>query len=213
MDKRIDIQAVLLDLDGTLIDAFTPIIDAMQQTLKAFDLPQMSDDAIRRHTGRGDCSMTALFGDAKEEATRFFIEEHDKTYLEHVKPMPCAKELLVYLKEKNMPMAVVTSKGQYRAEAQLEKLGWLDYFDCIVGKLEGRASKPDPEPLLLACSVLNISPDYAVMVGDGEADMKAAHRAGCLGIGLAHYFSKEELEKNGASICFNELNGVLLWLK
>ena len=213
MDKAKNIQAVLLDLDGTLIDAFTPIIFAMQQTLQAFDLPAMSDAAIRRHTGRGDCSMTALFGDAKDEATQHFIKIHDQTYLQDIKPMPDAEVLLADLKQKNMPMAVVTSKGQQRAEAQLEKLGWMHYFDSIIGKMDGRASKPSPEPLLLACSELDVSPDDVVMVGDGEADMKAASRAGCFAIGLTHSFTHVELELSGANICFKSLSGVVRWLK
>ena len=212
MDNPKQIQAVLLDLDGTLIDAFTPIIFAMQQTLQAFELPAMSDDAIRRHTGRGDCSMTALFGDKKEEATQHFINIHDEIYLQDIQPMPGAEALLQFLQKKNMPMAVVTSKGQHRAEAQLKMLGWMDYFDSIIGKLDGRASKPSPEPLLLACADLNVSPEHVVMIGDGEADMKAAHRAACFGVGLTHSFSQEELYKNGASVCFKSLNEVQQWL-
>ncbi|HIP07159.1 MAG TPA: HAD family hydrolase [Mariprofundaceae bacterium] len=211
--SKLKFEAVLLDLDGTLVDAFTPIIAAMQQTLQAFDLPMMSDNAIRRHTGRGDCSMTALFGDAKEDATRFFIEVHDQTYLNDIQPMPGSEVLLDYCKQINMPMAVVTSKGQHRAEAQLDMLGWLPYFDSIIGKLDGRASKPNPEPLLLACADLSVNPERAVMIGDGEADVKAAARAGCLSIGLTHSFTEEELKKSGASVCFKSLNEALEWLK
>ena len=211
--KKPNSEAVLLDLDGTLIDAFAPIVHAMQQTLKAFGLPMMNEHAIRRHTGRGDCSMAALFGDYKEEATRFFIEVHDQTYLNDIRPMPGSEALLDYYKQINMPMAVVTSKGQHRAEAQLDALGWLPYFDSIIGKLDGRASKPNPEPLLLACADLGVSPERAVMIGDGEADVKAAARAGCLPIGLTHSFTEEELKKSGANICFKSLNEALEWLK
>ncbi|MCF6208512.1 MAG: HAD family hydrolase, partial [Ghiorsea sp.] len=152
MMKKPMFKGVLLDLDGTLIDAFTPIIQAMRETLQHFSLPAMSDDAIRRHTGRGDCSMTALFGDKKEQAAQYFIQVHDQTYLNDIQIMQGAAVLLQWLQDNNIPMAVVTSKGQHRAEAQLEKLGWLTYFECIIGKLEGRASKPSPEPLLLACN-------------------------------------------------------------
>ncbi len=213
MDKPKYIQAVLLDLDGTLVDAFAPIIVAMRQTLAEFGLPAMTDQEIRRHTGRGDCSMAALFGDSKEAATRRFIEIHDEMYLQDIQPMPGAEVLLQFLQKKNMPMAVVTSKGQHRAEAQLEVLGWLGYFGTIIGKLDGRASKPSPEPLLLACTNLRVAPEYTVMIGDGEADMKAAVRAGCFGLGLTHAFSSKELEDSGASVCFSSLSEVLDWLK
>jgi len=110
-------------------------------------------------------------------------------------------------------VAVVTSKGQSRAEAQLTKLGWMDYFESIIGKVEGRASKPSPEPLLLACSQMDINAKDVVMIGDGEADMKAAKLAGCLALGLTHSFSAQELRGHGADACFESLEGVLTWLK
>ncbi len=206
-------QGVLLDLDGTLIDAFQPIIAAMRQTLAEFGLEPMSDEAIKRHTGRGDCSMTALFGEQKEAAVARFIEIHDLTYLRDIQPMPGAEALLRYLRQRGIPMAVVTSKGQYRAEAQIQALGWQKYFTTIVGKLDGRASKPNPEPLLLACTDLGVAVSQAIMVGDGEADMKAAARAGCFAVGLTHSFSEDELKESGANICFYSLNDVLEWLK
>ncbi len=207
------VQAVLLDLDGTLIDAFAPIVRAMRKTLAAFDLPPMSDLAIRRHTGRGDCSMRALFGDKQDQAAAYFVQVHDETYLDDITPMPGALDLLRWLKAQAIPTAVVTSKGQHRAEAQLEKLGWTHYFHGIVGKVEGRASKPDPEPLLLACKGLRVDISGAVMVGDGEADMKAAKRAGCIGLGLTHAFDEAELQAAGASHCFASLTEVLVWLQ
>lgn len=211
--QKPDIQGVLLDLDGTLIDAFKPIVCAMQQTLAEFNLPEMSARDIRRHTGRGDCSMTALFGDEREAATQRFITIHDQTYLDGIKAMGGAEELLTFLKVNHLPTAVVTSKGQHRAEAQLAKLGWMHYFGCVVGKLDGRASKPNPEPLLLACKQLGIEPQHTVMVGDGEADVKAAYRAGCYGIGLTHSFDDIELKLSGATICFESLNELIGWLK
>ncbi|MDQ6977181.1 MAG: HAD family hydrolase [Ghiorsea sp.] len=206
-------KGVLLDLDGTLIDAFAPIIRAMRETLQHFELPEMSDDAIRRHTGRGDCSMTALFGDKKEQAAQYFIQVHDQTYLNDIQIMQGAETLMQWLQAKHIPMAVVTSKGQHRAEAQLEKLGWLPYFTCIIGKLEGRASKPSPEPLLLASEHMHVNIRDVVMVGDGEADMKAAYRAGCVGLGLTHSFSEEELLSVGASQCFTSLGDVVGWMQ
>ena len=208
-----DYQGVLLDLDGTLIDAFQPIIAAMRQTLAEFGLEPMSDEAIKRHTGRGDCSMTALFGEQKDAAVKRFIEIHDLTYLQDIEIMPGAEDLLEYLLQLGIPTAVVTSKGQHRAEAQIQALGWQKYFTTIVGKLDGRASKPNPEPLLIACDAMVCSAEQALMIGDGEADMKAAARAGCFGVGLTYSFSEDELKESGANICFHSLNDVLEWLK
>ncbi len=207
-----DFRALLLDMDGTLVDAFAPIVRALNQTLREFGLPEMSERDIRRHTGRGDCSMRKLFGDRREEAARRFLEIHDVDYLEHCHPMPGARTLLDWAREQGLPMAVVTSKSQPRAEAQLAKLGWLEDFAAVIGKQDGRKEKPDPEPVLMACEALGVAPEEACMVGDGVADMKAARAAGSAPLGLLHSFSEEELKAAGAMACFESLEEVRQWL-
>ncbi|MDQ6968987.1 MAG: HAD family hydrolase [Mariprofundus sp.] len=207
------IQAVLFDMDGTIVDAFPPIIRALNQTFIEFGLPTMSDKDIKRHTGKGDCSMTALFGARKAAASLRFLEIHDEDYLDRITALAGAESLFKWLNEKNIPIAIVTSKSQKRAEAQLEVLGWSGYFKSVIGKLEGRPEKPDPAPVLLACSELGISPEASIMLGDGLADMKAAKRAGSRPLGFCDAFSADELTEVGASVCFDSLNEVHAWLK
>jgi len=208
-----NIQAVLLDMDGTLVDAFAPIVRAMNQTLQEFGLAQMSDADIRRHTGKGDCSMTALFGEQKEAAGKRFLEIHDEDYFTGIFPLAGATELLNWLQDKHIPVAIVTSKGQHRAEEQLAHLGWSNKVHTVVGKLDGRANKPDPESLFIACDTLQTKPENTVMVGDGIADVKAATRAGSVGIGITVSFSSDELHEAGAIQTFPTLLEVHTWLK
>jgi len=210
---RHNIQAVLLDMDGTLVDAFAPIVRAMNQTLQEFGLAQMSDADIRRHTGKGDCSMTALFGEQKEAAGKRFLEIHDEDYFTGIFPLAGAPELLDWLQDKHIPVAIVTSKGQHRAEEQLAHLGWSNKVHTVIGKLDGRANKPDPESLLIACDTLQTKPENTVMVGDGIADVKAATRAGSVSIGITVSFSSDELHKAGAIQTFPTLLEVHTWLK
>jgi len=207
------IQAVLLDMDGTIVDAFPPIIRALNQTFAEFDLPQMSPEEVKRHTGKGDCSMIALFGERRDEAAARFLEIHDEDYLEKIKPLAGAENLFNWLQNQGMPTAIVTSKSQIRAEAQLGVLGWTAYFDVVIGKIAGRPEKPDPGPVLLACEQLEIAPKNTVMIGDGIADMKSATRAGSQAVGMCDAFSAAELTEVGASHCFDSLTEVHAWLK
>ncbi|MFQ5519220.1 MAG: HAD family hydrolase, partial [Mariprofundus sp.] len=165
------IKAVLLDMDGTIVDAFPPIIRALNQTFSEYGLPQMTAQEVKRHTGRGDCSMISLFGERREEAGVRFLEIHDEDYLDHITPLDGAEKLFDWLKSQRIPAAIVTSKSQMRAEAQLEALGWSHYFDVVIGKVAGRAEKPDPAPVLLACESLALNADDTVMIGDGIADI------------------------------------------
>jgi phosphoglycolate phosphatase-like HAD superfamily hydrolase len=206
------IKGILLDMDGTIVDAFPPIIRALNQTFTEFGLPQMTPQEIKRHTGRGNCSMISLFGERRKEAGIRFLEIHDEDYLQHITPLAGAEKLFLWLQKKNIPCAIVTSKSQKRAEAQLDVLGWRDLIQSIIGKIDSRPEKPDPTPVLLACEALNVRPEQTVMIGDGTADMEAATRAGTLALGLCNGFSAEELTQAGAAHCFESLIEVQTWL-
>ena len=205
------IRAILFDMDGTLVDAFVPIVYALNRTLAALGLTEMNEADIRRHTGRGEASIRTLFGDRFDEAVHLYLQFHDERMYE-LTPMPGAKAMLQWAKTAGLSVAIVTSKSQSRAELQLTHLEWTPWIDYVIGLTEGRAQKPDPHTLHLACECMGINPAEAVMIGDGTADMQAAVRAGCTALGLAHAFTCTELEAAGASRCFTSLTEARLWL-
>jgi len=207
-----NIRAVLLDMDGTLVDAFRPIITALNKTLTDFGLGQMTDAEVIRHTGRGECSMISLFGEQREAAAARFLEYHDENLFD-VKPMQGAVELLDWLAEQGIASAIVTSKSQVRADKQLEFLGWTGKLGAVIGLCDGRQQKPDPHTVYLACEALGVRPEDSIMIGDGTADIKSALRAGSLPIGLIHSFTAAELSEVGAAYCFASLPEVQAWLK
>jgi len=208
----VKIRAVLLDMDGTLVDAFGPIVYALNRTLIHFGREPMSEIDIKRHTGRGECSMISLFGEEREEAARHFLQYHDERLYE-IKPLPGAVELLHSLQHHRIPAGIVTSKSQQRADLQLQYLGWQDYFVTVIGLTEERRQKPDPHTVQLACEQLNIASEHVVMIGDGTADMKAASQAGALPVALTGHFNRKEMCAAGAAYCFDNLHEVRIWLK
>lgn len=205
------VRGILFDMDGTLVDAFSPIVYALNQTLNALNLPLMSEEDIKRHTGRGESSIRTLFGDRREEAIDLFLRYHDER-LYDLTAIPDAEIMLKWAKYSGISVAVVTNKSQSRAELQLKYLGWTNLIDYVVGLKEGRIQKPDPHVLYLACEYLNIKPSEAVVIGDGIADMQAAVSAGCTAIGLVNTFSESELEEAGATHCFSTLSEAKHWL-
>jgi len=205
------LHGVLLDLDGTLINAFAPIVYALNKTLEYYGLPQMKHEAIIRHTGRGECSMVSLFGDHREEAGERFLQFHDERLFE-IEPLPGAEALLRWLAKRDTPRAIVTSKSQKRAEQQLAHLGWDSLLPVVIGLMPERRQKPDPHTLLLAAEQLQLSPECLVMAGDGVADMKAAVRAGCYPLGVCGGFSEKELREAGAVDCVDATTELQPWL-
>ncbi len=206
-------RGMLLDLDGTLIDAFAPIVYALNRTLESYGKPPMSEAEIIRHTGKGECSMISLFGEKREEAAQRFLHFHDLRIFE-IKPLPGAQELLQGLRQAGIPRAIVTSKSQSRAEIQLRHLGWEKQLDAIIGLCEGRRQKPDPHTLFLACEILKLDPADCWMIGDGVADMRAAQRADVgYRIGIAHGFDAAELRQAGADMVFPTLHEAWKWIQ
>ncbi|HKJ83729.1 MAG TPA: HAD family hydrolase [Mariprofundaceae bacterium] len=203
----------MLDLDGTLLDSFEPIVYALNQTLMRFGHPQMTPLEVRRYTGRDDGTIASLFGDQWEEAHAHYLMLHDRHYLEQTKIMPGAIELLQWLHEERVPIAIVTNKGQHRAEVQIAYLGWDTLVGHIVGYRDGHPGKPHPDPVLAACRHLHVRPEYSLFIGDGIADMQAATAASVPAIGLTHSYSDDELSEVGATYCFSDLMEVHRWLK
>jgi len=203
---------VLLDMDGTLVDAFKPIAVALNTILEEQGLPTMSLLQIRRHTGSGDGSLAPLFGDQWPAAHQRFLEIHDVLFLKYITPLPGSVRLLRWLTEHRIPAAIVTNKSQVRAEAQVARLGWNAMLRAVVGVEDGRPGKPDPAGVLEACRRLQVEGRRSLFIGDGTADMQAASRAGCTPVGLSTSFSATELENEGASYCFASLPEAHAWL-
>jgi len=206
-------QAILFDMDGTLVDAFAPIVGALNGVLREFGKEELSAEAIRRFTGGGVDHMQMLFGERKIEALQRFHELHDARYLSEIAPLPGADALLRWLAEQQIPAAIVTSKGESRAHAQLAVLGWQSLFGAVVGKIDGRPEKPSPAPVWLACERLGVEASETLFIGDGLADMRAGAAAGSRPLGLIGHYSAEELSDAGADDCFASLNDLHRWLQ
>ncbi|MDX8394589.1 MAG: HAD-IA family hydrolase [Mariprofundales bacterium] len=201
--------AILFDLDGTLIDGFAPIVNALNKTLIDFGHEPMPANEIRRNTGRGDHIIAQQFGEDWPEAYKLFLQYYDE-YTGSINILPDAQWLLEQLQTMQIPMAIVTNKNEQRAKRQLGELGWSPFFNCIIGATSSRLGKPDPFPVLLCCRNLNISPQNCSFIGDGLSDMQAA-RAANIGtaIGITNTFTAADLYQDGAHYCIANLKEML----
>ena len=88
------------------------------------------------------------------------------------------EKVLLFLKEKNIKLAICTNKMEKLSNLLLEKLGVLHLFDFLAGGDSYEKSKPDPFPLLQICEKLDVSTSESIMVGDSITDLKSGHSAG-----------------------------------
>lgn len=102
-------------------------------------------------------------------------------------------DLLEQLREAGFRLGIVSSKHRRFIVPELESKSLLQFFECIVGQKDTVKHKPDPEPLLLASSLMGVSPEECVYIGDQPTDVLAARRAGMVSAGAL--WGEGKLEK------------------
>lgn len=180
-------RAVLVDLDGTLLDSRLSIRETLNTVLAERGLPPFSREETDRligHPLRHILAQRTSDAAAIEALTHRYRAAYNEVGWITVGTYPGFVELLRDLRSQQVPLAVVTSKGQHETETLLFDLGLGDLFDAIVGDDDVRPLKPDPAPVVAACRLLGVPTDQAAMVGDTTFDVQAAVAAGAHSIGV-----------------------------
>jgi len=181
-------RAVLIDLDGTLLDTVADLAAAVDAMLVELGRAPVGEPAVRTYVGKGARvlvrralagSLDAPFDDAAVDAAMPSFEHHyERENGSSAGLYPNVVEGLQALRRKGLRLACVTNKPQDFADALLERTGLAPFFSVTVGAGPGVARKPDPAPLLQACEQLGVEPVHAVAIGDSLNDVQAAHAAG-----------------------------------
>ena len=196
--------AVLFDLDGTIADSEEQIARALTTTLERFghDVAFGQVVAILGPPLQG--MIEGLIGravtPAELEAMRAEYVIHYNATLHEVQPMPGAEALLRALRQRGIPLALVTNKREDGAHQQLAIMDWSNYFSVVIGADTTAHAKPSPDPAIEALRRLGVPPERAVFVGDTETDMQCARAAGIpTAIGIAGVRAPEVLQHAGAT--------------
>jgi HAD superfamily hydrolase (TIGR01509 family) len=168
--------AVLLDLDGTLVDSVFQHVLAWGEALHeaGYDVPLW-----RIHQGIGmgsDRIVPWLVGGHVDDASEL-SDAHKRRFLERadtLRPTRGARNLLDDLDTRGVPFLIATSAGAETRAALLDALGRDDLPTADNDDVD--SSKPAPDLLLSACAALGVEPQNATLVGDSPWDAEAARR-------------------------------------
>lgn len=195
-----DIQAVIVDLDGTMVDTLGDFEVALNRTLSDLDLPPVSRALIERTVGKGSEHLirsvldhqlalpeVTAYGRICVGRTEVLFEPAWQAYQRHYLDIngqfsdvyPGVVEGLSAWREQGLPLACLTNKPRAFALALLEAKGLVDYFSVVFGGDSFERKKPDPLPLRKTCEALGTVPAKTLMVGDSQNDAMAARAAGC----------------------------------
>jgi HAD superfamily hydrolase (TIGR01509 family) len=177
------IDAVLLDIDGTLVDSNDAHARAWVDALAQFG-HQVPFERVRSLIGKGgDKLLIQAAGIDKDSPEGQRIdkaraERFMRDYLPHIKPLPKARELLARMREDGFALVVATSAKKAEMDALLEICRANDLVHAATSSDDADRSKPDPDLVRSALVKAKAAPGAAVMLGDTPYDIDAAQRAG-----------------------------------
>lgn len=183
------IRAVMIDLDGTLLDTIPDLAVAANMMLAEMQRPTLPEATIRNFVGKGINNLIerTLTGslDGKPDAESFqrALPIYERSYTavngRHTTVYPGVMEGLDLLRSQGYPLACVTNKSERFTLPLLDYMKMSHYFVQVVAGDTLPQKKPDPAPLLHACKNMNIAPREMLMIGDSLNDAQAARAAGC----------------------------------
>lgn len=183
------IKAVMIDLDGTLLDTAGDLAIAANMMLQELGKAELPLSTIQSYIGNGiqnlvKKSLTQSFGDELDaglfsRAMTIYEREYKKNLCITTHPYPRAIDGLVAMKNAGFQLACITNKSEAFTLPLLQATDLLDYFDVILSGDSLPRKKPDPMPLHHACSLFKILPREMLLIGDSLNDSEAARAAGC----------------------------------
>jgi phosphoglycolate phosphatase len=211
------LRAVIVDLDGTLVDTVGDFEVALGAMLSEFGMPPVTRTFIARTVGKGSEHLIArTLAEVGAPALRF--DEAWARYQHHYlringqfsEVFPGAREGLAALAARGWPLVCLTNKPGAFARPLLEVKGLMPFFQHVFGGDAFARKKPDPLPLLEACKALGSEPAHTLMVGDSSNDAAAARAAGCPVVLLSHgYNHGEPVEAAGADAVLQRLDDLI----
>lgn len=188
MNFPIKIKAVVIDLDGTLLDTAPDLAHAAELMMAELNMPSVPLATIKTYIGNGVSRLVkrVLTGsmDAEPDAALFdraypLYQKHYGAHVSlHSRPFPGVVEGLQALRAMGVHVACITNKAEVFTIPLLRDTGLLDYFELVLSGDTLPKRKPDPMPLLHACKHFGIEPGELLLIGDSLNDTQAARAAG-----------------------------------
>ena len=216
MTKPSTPQAMVFDLDGTLVDTVETRIAAWLRTFEEHGIPTGREQVARLigSDGRRVARLVAEAAGMPIDAERAdaIDRRSGEIYSElntNPRPLPGAIELLRALDERGLPWAIATSSRPEQVEASIDALK-LARRPTIVDGSQVENAKPAPDLLLAAATKLGVEPLRSWYVGDSIWDVQAALAAGMQAIGVASGSATTgDLEEAGAQLIVDELSELI----
>ena len=205
----------IFDLDGTLVDTAPDFKNSINYMLNELNESEVSLKEIRNWVGYGARELirrTVVDKNIPHDEQK--IEEMLKIFLLHYTHnidddsvlFNNVRNVLEFLKDNGIKLAVCTNKMERLSNILLEKLNVLHMFDYLVGGDSLSKSKPDPYPLLNICEKLNTEISDSIMIGDSVTDLNAGKGAGMPVVLVSYGYTDNKDIYNEADLVINDFS-------
>jgi phosphoglycolate phosphatase len=190
MNLLANCRAVMLDLDGTLVDTLGDFVAALDLVLDELQLPRIAAPQVAGMIGKGGEFLvrSALLRvrngsepsceELAAALARFWFH-YGALNGRYARVYPGVKEGLLLFQQRGLKLACVTNKPTAESRALLDACGLASFFQEVTGGDRFARLKPDPLPLLNTCAEMGCAPAQTLMIGDSVNDARAARAAGC----------------------------------
>lgn len=211
-------DAILFDMDGTVIDSLPDIAAATNAALRRFAMPERSLAEIRAFVGNGASRLIHLAVPAgtAEETTeavlRWYLPWYDAHCRDTTKPYEGILPLLDELRAHGLKLAVISNKPDAAVKLIAEDF-FAGRLDLAVGETAAVRRKPWPDMIEVSAQRLGLSPARCLYVGDSEVDVLTARNAGidCASVSWG-YRSRDELRAAGAAVILDTVAALRDWI-
>ena len=204
------LDAVIFDMDGTLLDTLEDLTDAANAGLEAGGYPNRTLEEIRQFVGNGVRTLMSravpqgTSEQKMEECLTAFKDFYAQHWQDKTTPYEGIPQLLAALRKKGIKTAVISNKYE-QAVLELCRDYFPGSFDAARGQREDVPLKPAPDSVFSILEELGMSKERAIYVGDSEVDMDTARNAGLRSAGVTWGFRGRELLKaKGADFIIDE---------
>lgn len=197
-------EAVLFDLDGTLLDTLEDLKDSVNYIMEKYHFPKRTLDEVRNAVGNGIHKLIERSvpketdAETIESAFCDFMTYYQKNCMVKTKPYPGMEELLDRLKTDGCKLAVVTNKGNEAVQEMIPHY-FGGIFEIAIGTTKEMPKKPAPDTAYFVLEKMHTEKEKALFIGDSQVDVETAKNAGIDSILVTWGFrDRETLIKAGA---------------
>lgn len=218
-------QALIFDLDGTLLNTLSDLADCCNLALASEGLQPLTDEDYKYHIGSGarnlvesaytaalanklgrQVNKTELDSDKIDILYKLYNDAYALGWDKKTQPYDGIYQLLKRLKAAGYALAVISNKPDRFTREMTDHYFSAGTFDLVMGKKPDWPLKPDPASTLHICSQIGVKPELSALIGDTGSDMETAIRAGVRAWAVLWGFRKfDELKQAGAEEFFTNV--------